>query len=363
MMSNHVEQQSPERYAIEQAISRLENDKDRVDAFMTNMKWLVSTVGSLALVVIAVASFVGISSVSDIREELSRNVKTLVAEAIDENELLSQDIKDFHNTLREAKTHYEENRAAIESLSLVAEMKDVEARDPQFAYDRLKRLEHVEATVAERGTAIKLLEAIIEAGQRGIADPNLLFNASTMADRFNLHFEALKLAVLAEYWRPSLSHQAKRAQNVELLDRDFQYREGKLHEIVAQPGQVRKEAWKSLMELIGQGTREESEQMYSRTWNVAVRNRSGGYFQTFIDKIKEVEKLSPVQMTSYAYVMLARLIAHQGSVGWKAEYEEAVHKAVRTLRLESPFSTWYKHSQSELGSLAGELAETVAPRN
>ena len=319
---------------------------------MTHIKWLVSSLGSLVLVVIAGASFLGISSVNDIGEELSRNVKSLVTQAIEEQEGKKIQIKELHDELQSAKHTYDQNKDAIKSLSILATLKDVGKRDPQFAYESLKDISQEKATPANRGTALKLLEDVIEAGQRGLADPNLLFNTATIASRLNLQLEALKLAVLAEHWQASVSHRAIRAETAQVLGRNFEYRNGRLHEMAATPYQIKEEAWKNLLELVGQVPREESEQVYGKAWNVALRNRSSGYFKSFIEKIKETEKSSPTKLTSYAYAMLAKLIAHQGSTGWKREHEETVAKALELLKTESPLATWYDNTREELDSQA-----------
>ena len=39
--------EASQAYALEQAIARLDADKDRLDAFMTHTKWLVSAVSSI----------------------------------------------------------------------------------------------------------------------------------------------------------------------------------------------------------------------------------------------------------------------------------------------------------------------------
>ncbi|MCY4003307.1 MAG: hypothetical protein OXF33_06350 [Rhodospirillales bacterium] len=347
-MTDYDEQKSPERYAIEQAIARLENDKDRVDAFMVHVKWILGSVGSFVLILVAGASFLGITSVKDIQDELAMDVASLVDSAIKQNEDQLESVDRLNSNLQNAQTVYEDNKRAIEALAILGEMEDLGRRDPQFAYIKLEELEDEEITQVSRGTALKLLESIIDAGQLGIADPNLLYNATITANTLSMQLEAAKLAALAAHWRPTASHRAVKSRTSEVLGREFYLEGGELKETSASPDEVRRSAWNTLLALVREGPRQEGEHIYANAWNVAVRNRSSGYYQEMINTIRESESAHPAQLSSYAYVMLARLLAHQGDTNWEGQYRQAVQEAVRRLKQEPPTASWYDVSKQHL---------------
>lgn len=347
-MADHSDEKSPERYAIEQAIARLESDKDRIDAFMTHIRWIVGSAGGLLLVLVAGASFVGISNIGDIEEDLSKRVKSIVGQELIDKEGMVGDIGSLYKTAQAAKGLYDENKKAIESLSILSELEDVNKRDPESAYESLKKLEKEPRTEANRGAALRLLENIIGAGQRGISDSNVLFNSATMASRLGLDWEALKLAVLAEYWHPTVSHKAIRARLAELFGQDFEYRQGSLHKRDLAPKQVRDAAWNTLLDLVAMAPRQEGELTYSHAWNVAYRNRSAGHYGTLIAEIRKSDEVNSGKLISYAYAILAKVIAFRGDAGWEKEYEVAVAEAVTHLEKESPVSTWYEKTINEL---------------
>lgn len=331
----------PERFAIQQAIGRLDADKQRFDAFMVHIKWIVSAVSSIVLIGVGFVSFLGISNLNDIGQQLAENAKAQVRNEIEGNEQNIASISTLTKELQKAEKQYHTYKEYIDSLDVLRELESVDRQDPYFAFERLERLESEDSTPANRGTALKLLANIIEAGERGIADPNMLFNSSVAAERLNFQLEAVKLAVLAEHWQPSLPHTAVRAQTTEVLGQTFKVEGNKLQPAELLPKEVRKKAWKDLVDMVSQAPRVGGEHIYSRASNVAVRNRAEGYYQELIDTIVESEESSSGNLTSYAYAKLAQMYVWQGSEGWKASYVNATKKALHALSSESPGATWY----------------------
>ena len=342
------ENNNTDRYAIEQAIARLDADKNRVDAFMVHVKWIVSVVSGIVIAVVGLVSFLGITNISDVSKQLAENAESQVRIAIDKDKENLEAIKDLNKDLEEARAEYKKNKESIDALAILKELEGVDRQDPHFAYKRLERLETEEPTPADRGTALKLIAIIVKAGEEGLAEPTLLFNAAESANKLNFEQEAVKLAVLAEHWRPSLAHRALRAQTTEVFGRTFKLVEGSLQQMDTAPDKVRGSAWKDLLDMVIEAPRVEGELIYARASNVAARNRGAGYYEQLVDAILKSEKLYPEKLTSYAYITLADIYARQGAVDWKDKYRAAMEKSVNLHKEESPAATWYGATQERL---------------
>ena len=347
-------------YALEQAVARLDADKDRLDAFMVHIKWIVSVVSSIVLIVVGFVSFLGVSNLNEITNQLSQNAKSYVRIAIDQENGNMSAIESLSERLQSAQVDYESHRAAIDSLALLAELEAVDRQDPHYAFSRLRELDTQEMTPENRGAALKLLANIIDAGVQGIADPNLLFNTAVLAENLGFYLEAAKVAVLAEFWRPSPSHRAVSAQTAETLGQRFELVEGSLRAKNTPPNEVRTLAWSDLLNMVADAPRVEGEHIYSRAWNVAHRNQSVGYFDEVIDAILESEKMHPNRLTSYAYATLAQIYIYQASEDWNAKSQAAMLKAIELLEEESPMATWYNSTLKTLSELSVGVEDRAA---
>ena len=355
-MSEETTDLDLQQYAIEQGIARLNDESARVDAFMTHVKWIVSVVSSIVVVVVGFVTFLGISNLNEIGKQVAEDAKSRVRLAIQKDEQNILEIKRLSASLKSAHDDYVKYREAIDSLSLLPELSSIDRADPYFAYQRLRRLEAEEYTPANRGTALKLLDLVIQAGERGVADPNILFNSAVVAAKLSLDLESAKLAVLAAHWRPSRSHRAREAQATEILGKTYRLEGERLELVDSPPAVVRKAAWNDLLEMVRLAPRVEGEHIYSTASNVAVNNRSAGYQAQLAEAILDSERRMPEQLSSYAYVTLARMYARQGEPGWKEKYWMATRKALAKLKQESPIVSWYSHS-------AEDLVETVIRLN
>ena len=347
-MGESDQQMSPERYAIEQAISRIDAEKESLDSFMVHVKWIVSVVSSIVIVVVGFVSFLGISNLSEVSKQIADDARSRVRQAIQFDEENIADLAKLNAELKRAQSEYKENREAIDALKELKELASVDRQDPFFALESLQRFEEENATAANRGTALKLLANIIKAGEQAIADPNTLFNSSVIAARLEFHSESVKLAVLAEHWRPSIAHRALKAQATEVLGQSFRLDGDSLVQLDADPNEVRTTAWKTLLAMVKEAPRDESEQIYSRASNVAVRNSSAGYYRQLIDAIVTSEAERPDQLTSYAYATLANLYSWDGAPDWKQKHWSAVEKALIKVKGESPAVSWYPHTAEDL---------------
>ncbi len=337
-----------QKYAIEQAIGRLEHENDRVDAFMVHVKWIVTVVSSIVLVVVAFVSFLGISNLNEVSRQVAEDAKTRVRFAIQQDKQNIVELATLNKNLAQAQEDYQENREAIDALSVLKDLTSLDSADPHFAYERVRRLDAKSFTPESRGAALKFLTLIIEAGEKGVADPNTLFNAAVTAAQLSLELESVKLAVLAAHWRPSRSHRARKAQATESLGKTFQLVDGHLELLDLSPAQVRKSAWNDLLEMVREAPRVEGEHIYSTSANVAVQNRSAGYQSQLAETILESERLHPNRLTSYAYLTLARMYAREGANDWEEKFWEATRAALRKLKGESPIVSWQEHSIDDI---------------
>ena len=324
---------------------------------MVHIKWIVSVVSGVVLIGVGFVSFLGVSNLNDIGEQLAQNAKAQVRNAIETENGNVTSIDNLTKVLQGAKNQYEQNKGYIKSLNVLNNLKDINRDDPYFAYEKLEQMEYEESTPASRKTALELFANVIESGERGIADPNTLFNASVSAERMGFHLEAVKLAVLADHWQPTLSHKAVRAQATGLLGHSFELVGGRLQQVELSPKDVRRLSWQDMLDMVELAPRVECEHIYSRASNIARRNRGDGYFRQLIDTILKSETMHPGELTSYAYSTLAEIYAWQGEEGWREKYIDATTKSLQLLAKESPDSTWYDHSVGDSVGTAGRLGK------
>lgn len=321
---------------------------------MVHVKWIVSVVSSIVIVVVGLISFLGIKSINDISTQVSKDVKVSIKHELSRDQNNIESINQLFKSLRNAQADYKTNRKAIDALSVLKMLPTDSKNDPHFAYSRLTKLEDAKSTVENRGAAKVLLDDIIRSGESGIAEPNTLFNASVVAARLEFQLEAVKLATLAEHWHPSISHKAMKAERDHKLGKQFQLIEKQLQPVSGKLHEIRRSAWISLLDLVRSSPRLRSEQVYSRAGNVA---RSFGYYKQLIEAIVFSEQKTPAQLTSYAYATLATAYIQQGNADWKVNYWAAVRKAIRKLKGESRGASWYAHTVQDITKTAMRVDE------
>ena len=197
-------------------------------------------------------------------------------------------------------------------------------------------------TPAERKTALELLANIIEAGERGIAEPELLFRTSILARNMDFELESVKTAVLAEHWRSIPAHRARRATAEQVLGQSFRLVNGSLQKVELPPSEIRRLAWQDLLTMVTEAPRGEGEEIYLRAEIVARIKGGNEYYEELIGAIVESEKLHPEKLTSYAYATLAKVYGVLGSTNWRSDYLAATVKSLKRLKQESPAASWYK---------------------
>lgn len=330
---------------------QLDRDARRVEKFFSDIKWIISIVGSMFTVLIFLFSFFGFSSISDIKAELRTQVPIEVQNELRRDNELIMDAKRIVRNLTSMEQEYEQFKEWSNALSIVSESGDIASTDGKYAYDRVSIISRsVSPTEQERREAAVLLDALIDLGQKGSIDPNILFNSSVTAQRLKFSVRAAKLATLAYTWRPSTSHRLKMLQHQDDFGISYQFDPSRAllvkHDLTSD--EVRSQTWGEILAILAQNPRIEGEQAYSRAQNVAVKNRSSGYFTQLIDVINTAVKSDPEGATSYAYKSLAVLYSWRGNKGWEDDFWAAVEMAAQKLAEESPLSSWYGHTAREL---------------
>jgi len=202
----------------------------------------------------------------------------------------------------------------------------------------------------ERRTALSYLLKIVELGELGKVDPNLLYNACSVASKMDFDHEALKLATLCAHWDPKPSHILRRSRHEDSFGMRFELKNHALTLSEQPPMTVRAEAWKLAKDLVSKGQRFQCELIFSDFQNIATRNRESGYIDEAIPVLEELTKGGAGP--SYVYVVLSNFYAMRGDSAWLDDYLATVTAAVKMWSAESPASTWYQHTISDLLEMA-----------
>lgn len=215
----------------------------------------------------------------------------------------------------------------------------------------------------ERRAALAYLGSIIRAGEQGLVEPNLLFNASVLASQMEMYAEAVKLAVLAVHGRPSVNGRILVLEMADLFGKTYNFIDGKIVAIEQSAEVLRAEIWAEVLAMIKEAPGAGAEQICSRAANIAERNNTSGYYDSLIQAIKVSAEASDKELTSYGYMMLADMTSRRGGKNWKEEFLAAIGKSLDRLKIEPPRSTWYPHSVREIVDSArkADVLEELIP--
>lgn len=338
-------------------IESIDKDRQRLSEEITAQRYLLRTIlglGSFLIVGLGAAAVYLIgNSISELKSDVLALADSRVQAAISNSKDRVDAIEDILGRIREAEDDYNKYSIAIDSLSGLANLEALGTKDPYGSYKKLELLDNRSRTNdqilsdEERATALRLIESILEASTLGLAEPNIIFNTAVSASRLEFNSEAVKLAVLAEYWHPSLSHRVIRVEYSTLYGKEFVFDGKKLAPVDKPASEVREEAWQNMKSILRTVPRHECEQAYSRASNVAVRNRSNSYYTELIDLIESSLEAGQAP-TSYAIATLAKLYTWEGAPNWEDKYFESVKLSLEILSAESPRSSWYKHSAQDI---------------
>lgn len=341
--------------------SHIEAFRLEIDRTAGSQRYLlrsILSIGSFLIVGLgASAVYLMGQSLSDLKSEVLALADTKVQAAIIEKASTTNKISEISRSLSQSLDDYKEHKQAIDALSGLAALDELGVNDPFGTYQKLSQLDDKEELLSdeERATAFALLQSALDAGTQGITEPNTIFNTSVVSARLNFNIEAVKLAVLAEYWQPITSHAAIRAEYSNLYGVSFEFDGKKIQKVNKPASQVRIEAWQQLKAWILEAPKHESEQIYSRAQNVAVRNRSSGYYREMIEVIEKSREINDSNITSYGLATLADLYTRDSAKDWEYNFWKAAEDALIKLGTESPLSSWYSHTARDIFLTAHRL--------
>lgn len=350
--------------------SEQQNDHEMVLSLvrfeLENQKFLIRTTLSIgAFLLVAAAGFASYfvgSGMSAAREDILQLTEARLDSEIRDRSNQFSDMDSLILDISKAASDYELYSESIDALSSLQQLAALDEIDPYGVYERLSSLAEIfdegrgrTLTNVERAAAAALLDSAMEGAIAGRAEPNTIFNTGVLASQLRFTEYALSLATLAAHYRPTPSHQIFASEQSEILGVSYQFDGVKLETIELEPAEVRENAWVAMLNLASAFPLEQTEQVYSRLVNTAVRNEGLGYYRDAVDAIESASERSGVTLNSYVLVSLARLIAFQSEPNWRARTWDYMEQAVEALSQESQVSSWHEHSKRSLVRMSHRL--------
>jgi hypothetical protein len=356
----------PQEDIVQFARRQIDLETQRLDKLVQNTETVGKLLATFVVAFAAFISFFGFKSFKEFKEEVLGNVQASVQSLVDKTlEEKSQSGKTFEQlvqSLSSAQSRWAKIEESLANLAKFEALNSAQYGDAHGAYAMAKALAGKDdISPDERRTALGLLLKIVELGEQGKVDPNLLFNACSAAAELDFDHEALKLATLCAHWDPKPSHVLRRSRHEDTFGLRFEMKDHVLAVSDQPPAIVRAEAWNLAKDLVGKGQRFQCELILSDVQNIAMRNRESGYIDEAIPVLKKLTKEGSAP--SYAYVILSDFYAMRGDSTWLTDYLATVRAAVAVLSTESPASTWYQHSIRDLLKMAeraGKTADVIA---
>lgn len=332
------------------------------DKQLAYVNWILGLIGAVGFLAISIGGYLVKRYVDNAKDTVELITSDVLFKKLESETKSGQDFSKLVSQLREANTDYTQIKENLLGLREFHELTSNTRVDPTFAHDRVSqltkryiaanRLGNMEEVRAIRSEAIKLLEIVVNAAMKAEVDPNTVFNTAADAGRLDFDTVELQLNTLASHLKSSPAHQVAKADNEHSLGRAYEYKNGSLTLLDLPPEAVRKNAFESAINLISQNPRQQSEIVYSRTWNMAEQGRENGTYDKYISAIEEGIKKSKdgttQPPTSYAYVMLFQLHLRRSDSGWREAAITAAREAIKSLKSESPLASWYKSSRNQM---------------
>lgn len=345
--------------ALEFAYRQVELETQRLDKLVSNTEAAGKLMATLIVAFAAILSFFGYRNIKELKDEMQASVQATVDKILQDKSKSADTFEHLVASLGSAQKRWAEIEKSIDNLSRFEALSTSQFGDARGAYGMAKELSEKKDTSSdERRAALGYLLKVIELGEAGRVDPNLLFNACTVASEMNFGHEALKLSTLCAHWDPKPSHLLRKSRHEDSFGMRFELKESKLALSEQPPVTVRAEAWKAARELVRQGPTFQCELIFSELHNIALRNRESGYIDDAIVVMEELTKGETVP--SYAFAILSGFYAMRGNGTWLHDYITAATKAIEILKGESPACTWYEHTARDLLQMAertGRMAE------
>ena len=339
---------------FEIGLKEIEFEAKRLDRLIANAEIVGGIIVTAIIALGAILSFLGVKSIRDIKAEIRESVKANVDLAIQRQADTKETFESLVASLQSAEDRWRGIRENLDELERFTALTGAEQDDAHGAYRAARDISEREAVDEDgRKTALKLLQTLIALGETGTVDPNILFNASSVASRMEFDYEALKLITLCCHFDPKPSHIARKSRHEDVFGIRMAHRDGKLVQDSSDAEEARNHAWVSLKEQVLANPRVQCELVFSEFHNVAVRNRESGYFDDAINSLNAVA--SEGEMTSYGYSILAGFHLMRGADGWKADFKKAIETAIALHQSESPQSTWYEHSARDIAKALAQV--------
>ena len=351
---------------VQFARRQIDLETQRLDKLVQNTETVGKLLAAMVAAFAAYITFFGFRSFKEFKEEVQSNVQASVQSLVDRTlEEKSQSGKTFEQlvqSLSSAQSRWAKIEESLTNLAKFEALSSAQYGDAHGAYAMARALaKRDDISPDERRAALGLLLKIVELGEQGKVDPNLLFNACSVAAELDFDHEALKLATLCAHWDPKPSHILRRSRHEDAFGLRFEMKDHVLAVSDQSPATVRAQAWNLAKDLVSKGQRFQCELILSDVENIAIRNRESGYIDEAIPVLKELTKDGAAP--SYAFVVLSDFYAMRGDSTWLTDYLATVRAAVAVLSTESPASSWYQESIGDLLKMAeraGKTADIIA---
>jgi hypothetical protein len=340
------------------AYRQIELETQRLDKLIRNAEMVGKLMATLLIAFVAILSVFGYRSIKELKNELQASVESIVERILKDKSKSGESFEHLVTSLSSAQTRWATIEKAIDNLAKFETLSSSQSGDAQGAYRMAKDLSGKEdITADERRMALGYLLKILELGEQGRVDPNLLFNACSVASEMDFDHEALKLATLCAHWDPKPSHVLRKSRLEDAFGMRFELQDHTLVRSDQTPTMVRTEAWKVARDLARKSPTYQCELIFSELHNIAVRNRESGYIDDAIAVMEDVTK--DMTAPSYAYAVLSGFYAMRGNSTWLADYLRTAGEAVKALSEESPASTWYDHTRRDIVKMAVHTNRTA----
>jgi hypothetical protein len=344
------------RSALEFAERQIQLETQRLDKLIMNTETVGKLMATLVVVFAAAVSFFGYRSIKELKNEMQSAVEIIVDRALKDRSKSCETFDQLVVSLDAAQARWVGIRDSLDNLAKFETLSGSQDRDAQGAYGIAKELSQKEnVTPDERRAALGYLLKIVELGEQGRVDPNLLFNSCSVAADMDFQHEALKLACLCAHWDPKPSHVLRKSRHEDAFGMRFSLEGHQLVLSEESASLVRKEAWQTARDMVRQAPTYQCELIFSDFHNIAIRNRESGYID---DAIAVMEDLTTDGTApSYAFATLSDFYAMRGDSTWSSDYLAAVTKAIKILAGESPACTWYEHTTRDIMKMAARTGK------
>jgi len=239
--------QISERDLLHQAFRQIDVEARRLDRLFDNAETLGQVVVGFVIAVSVLLSVFGYRSLSDLKKELQISVQGHVENSLRRQAETRETFEELADSLKEAQNRWETIAKTIQDIETFSSLTEAQYGDPMGAYVTVKTIsEKGQPSKEDRRITLALLSKLVTLGEKGRVDPNLLYNASSVASNLDFDFEAVKLATLCAHWDPKPTHLARRRRLEDVFGIRFSLADGRLHRDEVSAEAVREEAWHDL---------------------------------------------------------------------------------------------------------------------